>query len=284
MLEISFEGIKPFVRYARELDRDIFKHQNYVRAYDSRLLYCTDGQGKIYIGSSEYHVKAGMLFIWKGGVTYKYDTQESRKLKFIALNFDFLWTDSTTTALIAPDKAQVFNSSLMTEDVFFSDCSCFNTPLVLEDGTAFYKRLVEINKLYGAKKQFSRLRTSSILADILAEIACLSVDGFSAENKTVDAILGYMKQNLTHELSNEAIGKLFKYHPNYINQLFVRYTGKSLHKNLTDLRLSRAMELLQGTNLTLAEICRECGYCDIPHFSKAFKKKTGYPPSDFRML
>jgi DNA ligase (NAD+) len=53
MREISFSEIKPFVRYARYLDKDMYLNVNSVKAYDARLLYCCKGTGKIYVDGSE---------------------------------------------------------------------------------------------------------------------------------------------------------------------------------------------------------------------------------------
>ena len=284
MTEVSFNEIKPFVRYSRELDKDIYKHGHLICAYDSRLLYCTGGQGKITVDGKDYSVKSGMLFIWKGGIPYKYVIQENRDMKFIALNFDFMYDKSDLSVPIPPYKADCFIKEQMTENFSFCDCPIFNSPVIISDGSAFHSKLIEINREFTYKKGFYRLRMSALLAEILCDIVSFFSDTSSQGNKTVDSIISYMKQNLSDNLSNDLLGKIFKYHPNYINQLFVLHTGKSVHKYLSDLRLTKSMELLQGTNLSLEEICIMCGYGTLPHFSKAFKKKTGYPPSAFRLM
>jgi len=62
----------------------------------------------------------------------------------------------------------------------------------------------------------------------------------------------------------------------------LRYTGKQLHQYLQETRVMKAIALLQETGLSVAEVANMVGFRDVPHFSRYFKKKTGYSPSDFR--
>ncbi|WP_300063980.1 GlxA family transcriptional regulator [uncultured Roseobacter sp.] len=51
---------------------------------------------------------------------------------------------------------------------------------------------------------------------------------------------------------------------------------------LRRMRLNRAAELLQSTELQIAQIALACGYADAAAFSRAFRAKTGSTPSDLR--
>ena len=46
-----------------------------------------------------------------------------------------------------------------------------------------------------------------------------------------------------------------------------------------NLRMENAEEMLKSKNFTITEIALELGYCDVYHFSKAYKKIKGIPPS-----
>ena len=48
---------------------------------------------------------------------------------------------------------------------------------------------------------------------------------------------------------------------------------------LNELRLNYAVNLLQSSNLSVTDICFECGFSDQGYFSKAFKRELGVSPS-----
>jgi AraC family transcriptional regulator, exoenzyme S synthesis regulatory protein ExsA len=52
---------------------------------------------------------------------------------------------------------------------------------------------------------------------------------------------------------------------------------------VTKKRLNLAKELLENTNLSVAEITFECGFENQTHFSRIFKEKIGMSPLKFRM-
>ena len=284
MREISFKDIKPFVRYARYHDNDMYFTVDTVKAYDARLLYCCKGSGKIYVDGSEIEIDEGTLLIWKPGVEYRYITENGNNMRFIALNFDFLYDNSNQITPVPPQRVEEFDEDKVMQNIFFSDCAVFNKPVVVHNVASFYQKLSEIEREFRTKSLFYEIRISGILMQILGETAAHDLYKSRHEHKLVKSVSEYMRENVEKELTNKSLGKIFGYHPNYINQLFVRCTGMSLHKYLGEVRMSKAMELLQNTNMSVNEICNECGFADLPHFSKAFKKETGYPPSKFRLL
>ncbi|MDF2837907.1 MAG: hypothetical protein K0Q63_3547 [Paenibacillus sp.] len=59
-------------------------------------------------------------------------------------------------------------------------------------------------------------------------------------------------------------------------------TGMSPIAFLTDIRMKRAQQLLLGTELTIDEIARQCGYQNGFYLSRVFKSHCGATPSSFR--
>ncbi|MFD7857856.1 AraC family transcriptional regulator [Streptomyces microflavus] len=63
-----------------------------------------------------------------------------------------------------------------------------------------------------------------------------------------------------------------------------RLTGSQPKNYLMNVRISRAKELLAGTDLTIAAIARRIGYSDPAYFTRVFTRHTRVPPSEFRDL
>ncbi|MEO6848318.1 MAG: AraC family transcriptional regulator [Chthoniobacterales bacterium] len=58
--------------------------------------------------------------------------------------------------------------------------------------------------------------------------------------------------------------------------------GCSPKTEIIRLRIRKAQELLLSTELTLAEIAAECGFCNEHEFSHVFHKYSGMPPGSWR--
>ena len=282
-MTIEFSSIKPFVRYSRILDNDMKYHSKPICGYDSRLLYCTEGTGFVEIQDTMYSVSKGTLLIWKGGIPYRYCAETNPTMKFIALNFDWFWDNSKNPIPIFPDKVESFDGKRLLEDFSFSDAPFFNTPLKLENMYSVHEKLSEINREYSHGKEFCELNISGILMSVLSEAASVCRLTVYGTRSIADKIIDYLQSNYAENISNNTLGEIFGYHPNYLNNLFSQYTGKSLHRYLQDLRIMKAMALLQDSSIPISEICYKVGFCDFPHFSREFKKKTGFPPSHFRL-
>lgn len=63
---------------------------------------------------------------------------------------------------------------------------------------------------------------------------------------------------------------------------FKQVYGTTVFRFLMDERLKKASLLLQNTDMPLKRIAEMTGFKSFPHFSKAFKKRFGYCPSDLK--
>ena len=63
---------------------------------------------------------------------------------------------------------------------------------------------------------------------------------------------------------------------------FGRVAGMSLRAYVRELRLSRASKLLLTSTDSLTTIAHECGFYDLPHLDKAFRRRFGVTPNQFR--
>lgn len=62
-------------------------------------------------------------------------------------------------------------------------------------------------------------------------------------------------------------------------------TGKSLAAYVTQLRMEKAMALLQGDkNLLIGEIAERCGYADVAYFSRVFRQHYDMTPTQARNI
>jgi AraC-like DNA-binding protein len=72
------------------------------------------------------------------------------------------------------------------------------------------------------------------------------------------------------------------YSPVHFRRSFKKLTEKAPHQFLIQARMDWAGRLLRQTHLPIKEVASQSGYEDIFHFSKAFKRHSGFPPVIYR--
>lgn len=102
--------------------------------------------------------------------------------------------------------------------------------------------------------------------------------------QSLNWIMPYLSLHLDEPLSIREMAKRANLSPSRFSALFRQRFGMAPYQYLLELRVSHAKELIETTELSQEEIASYCGFANIHHFSKAFKKKTGRPPGAFRRL
>ncbi|MFB5676248.1 AraC family transcriptional regulator [Paenibacillus terreus] len=72
--------------------------------------------------------------------------------------------------------------------------------------------------------------------------------------------------------------------PVYLRRTFAARYGCSPKEYLDQLRNEHAVRRLRFTGDSVTDIARACGYSDVYQFSKAFKKRNGFSPTEYRRM
>ena len=72
-------------------------------------------------------------------------------------------------------------------------------------------------------------------------------------------------------------------HPSYLSRLMKQELGMPFSKYLTNVRISKAIELMRDPNRRIWQVAEAVGYSGGNYFSVAFKKVLGVAPADYRL-
>lgn len=92
----------------------------------------------------------------------------------------------------------------------------------------------------------------------------------------------YMRENYNQELKLEEVAARFGFSPTYLSRIFQKYAQINYRTYLIDLRVKYAVRELIQTDHEIGEIAMNHGFPDSRAFSKAFKKRYGCLPSQYR--
>lgn len=93
----------------------------------------------------------------------------------------------------------------------------------------------------------------------------------------------YMLEHYSeYGVSLESMAGILQASPVYLSRLFKQELGTSFGAYLTQIRVRKAAQLLNSTDMSVYEVAERTGYETQHYFSTAFKKQTGVSPLQFR--
>lgn len=125
---------------------------------------------------------------------------------------------------------------------------------------------------------------SNYIEDIFSHVIDLRDNISSSKfNDIINKARAYINDNYTNdELSLNQVANHVFLSPTYFSAIFSQKTGQTFIQYLTDLRMSKAKELLKCTDMKTAEIAYAVGYKDPHYFSYIFKKTQNATPKQYR--
>ncbi len=88
--------------------------------------------------------------------------------------------------------------------------------------------------------------------------------------------------HLLENLSVEEFAVLTDMSVSTFKRKFNEVFGESPARYIRTKRLEKAAEMLRLPHLRISDVCYDCGFNDVTHFSKAFSAHFGTSPSDYR--
>jgi AraC-like DNA-binding protein len=123
---------------------------------------------------------------------------------------------------------------------------------------------------------------------LLAIFRTMELSGIAIESPRQRALVErvelYLDVNFLSETTTSKVAKALSVNPDYMGRVFKSATGRSLTHALHERRIGKAKMLLLENLLNISEIAYKCGYKDLPHFRRMFKRHAGVTPSMYRNL
>ena len=145
-----------------------------------------------------------------------------------------------------------------------------------------------------AKKAAALMYTRSVVEAMVADLAAaknasyaaLLCDSSSRNVRLAREASVAIERSLDagHQLHIEELASMLYVSRSTLCAVFKQETGESVAAYTRRRRAERAQDLLETTNLSIAQISDRLGYAHQAAFSQAFSKETGLTPSQWRQL
>lgn len=127
-----------------------------------------------------------------------------------------------------------------------------------------------------AQRQLEAMAASS--AELLE-----SADSYDKTAMLMGKVKKYLQNNyMLYDVSLDSVSAILNLNASYFSTLFKRTFQVNFMDYLTELRMDAAKELLRDPLRSTAEVASMVGYESASYFTRAFKKKVGITPTDYR--
>lgn len=235
-----------------------------------------------------------------------FPTEQVLSERFSEFNLDFADYDrSGMIVKISLDNYRDFKSRYDTDDLASSLKNIIQLTLqdskayfVRRAGSSFYYVIIADTELcsdqisskicHGAwellhfQVSISGIQSFSGLAELIPASADSRNDAPPIfDNQAIAHAIDYMNTYYAEALSRESVAEAVFLSPSHFSYLFKKTTGITFMNYLTNIRMKKALELL-NTNLRINEIAEKIGYTGTNRFIINFRQYTGYNPTEYR--
>lgn len=136
-----------------------------------------------------------------------------------------------------------------------------------------------------AARRFERLRSKEAIAQAAAEMAREALEGTVGGSSGDEAIrhsLAYIDRHFAEPLTDAMLADAAQMSTSHFRYVFRQTTGQAVHAYIVSMRLERARQMLLHHDGTVSEVAYRVGFASPTHFSRAFAKRFGAPPSSIR--
>ena len=121
-----------------------------------------------------------------------------------------------------------------------------------------------------------------ILAELAAAPPAQQVGGRTAH--LVGRAEAWIGHHYHEAISTSDVADALACNPDHLGRAFRAVTGRTLVQALHERRLGEARRRLIETADAVGDIARGCGFSDLAHFRRVFRRATGTTPGSFRAL
>lgn len=234
------------------------------------ILYLKRGHISLVCGDEELDVVGGMIYIIPAGVSHRIVIKDYNHYErtLIFLN---PWTYTRSYY----------------SDLIYNIAMGFSTdkPLIAEADEEIKKHLDTIKSELKSKDLLSEdVIVSSVtllLSDVIRRLG-ITVGDSKKPNKLVVEVQRFIQENYKYPIMISDIAENFFISKYYLSHIFKEQTGMSPKSFLTLTRVTKAYNMLHGSDARISEIAEMCGFSNVNDMINKFKQQYGISPSQFR--
>ncbi len=232
------------------------------------FIYCIDGSGWFELNGTTYDVHAGQYFILPAGIPHTYASTDSDPWTIYWAHFSgsaarhFVSSDPAPRTIAPGHDSRIADRINIFEEIYST----------LDDSFA-------IENIRYAVALFHHFLESMRYLNLYRKVGNQKHD-----SDVIESTIHYMAENVERRLTLTDIADYSGFSPSYLSSMFKKRTGYSPLTYFNLLKIRKACELINTTDMKLTQISFKLGFDDQFYFSRLFSKIMGMSPRAYRAL
>lgn len=235
------------------------------------LALVSGGRGLLALDDYAGTLQPGDLFQFAPGAHLRITSSREQPLRYLSIHFDY--------GLLRWDGAVGVWQPLSQGPLPFPSAMNFGERPTLHE---HFQHLLEV---WNTKDIGYEWRARAGFIGLLDELARMLSTRSAVEETPSHAIrtaIEFIKRHLSEPLDRERLAEHVALSPSYFSTLFKQHTGSSPTQYIHKLRIDRAKQLLQTTQLPIQRVADEVGFANAYYFTRVFTRETGLSPRSYR--
>ena len=233
------------------------------------LIYCTKGEGWFILDGKRHIVPENHFFVLPAERPHQYGSSEHAPWYIYWAHFKGTKAPYVSERLQGVFPIDVDDNSRISDRIAFFDELLNVLESETDESTVNYVNL-----------SFSHLIASFLYIPTYREA---KITRHKAENTVFISLATHlMNENIERKLTLKDFASYFGYSESYFYRLFFKETQYAPMNYFLRLKIERACQLLNSTNMKINQIALKLGFEDPYYFSRLFKKTVGISPKGYR--
>lgn len=272
----SFEYTPVVMQFTTGVFNPGYEYMDHSYSDALELIYILDGAS--YIGVSGQYMKAkkGECIVIFPGVTHNIYLNKKESCRIM----DFIFKPGETD--IYSDNSNLGCSMRFFHELKEKKMNCFR----FLDSIAFKNLLESIQLLLKSNDEYSRTLLKLDFCKMYLIFSKIMEEAGNACEKSKDTHVMQAQQfifeNYCYKLKLEDISKATGISTRHLSRLFCKEFGMNLQDYITIVRISKARELLENSDMNITEIAYSLGFSSSDYFASFFKRYENISPKAYR--
>lgn len=245
------------------------------------IIYVHQGQGTFFIDSTFHEIQAGDVFIIPGNIIHRSIPDMNHPITVTVLYFHpalihhiYLQDDYFTYSQIFELCQSRRNYKLSLKP---------DQQLMLEDLLEAIHRELEARPLGYRHAVVLKIHEVLLLVSRFKHAEDEQISHYTAiRPRWMYEILNYIEENLGGDLSLAQIASSFNLSKAHLSRVFKQKTGMTITHYILSKKMLLARTYLENSDDSVEAIASKCGFHNLSHFYREFKKFFGMTPRRYR--